>query len=77
MFFLFFFSLGESEVAAVCIYSAVGGSGSRDSSSRAGVGYCRGREDDEQAGALPLSRSDGSLVPSSCPRRNTGSEGSA
>lgn len=81
VFFLCFFSLeDEAEVAAVCIYSAVGGSGSRDSRSsgcRAGVGYSRGRVDDEEAGALPLSRSDGSSVPSSCPQRNTGSEGAA
>lgn len=73
--FLCFFSLeDEAEVAAVCIYSAVGGSGSRDSRGsgcRAGVGYCRGRVDDEEAGALPLSRSDGSSVPSSCPQCDT------
>lgn len=70
---VFFFNPNdEAEVAPLCIYSAVGGSGSR-----AGVGYCRGRVDDEQAGALPLSRSAGTLVRSSCPQRNMGSEGAA
>lgn len=78
MFFCVFSLEDEAEVAAVCIYSAVGGSGGRDSRSsgcRAGVGYCRGRGDDEEAGALPLSRSDGTSVPSCCPQRSTGSEG--
>lgn len=70
--FFFFSPDDEAEAAPLCIYSAVGGSGSR-----AGVAYCRGRVDDEQAGALPLSRSDGTLVRSSCPHGNTGSEGAA
>lgn len=80
VFLLFFFLDDEARVAVACIYSAVGGSSSRDSrssGSRAGVAYCRGRVNDEEAGALPISRSDGSSVPSSCPHSNTGSEGTA
>lgn len=80
VFLLFFFLDDEAEVAAACIYSAVGGSSSRDSrssGSRAGVAHCRGRVNDEEAGALPISRSDGSSVPSSCPHSNTVSEGTA
>lgn len=48
--FFFFFKPGdEAEVAPLCIYSAVGGSGSRAGAER------RGRVDDERAGALPAS----------------------